>query len=76
MQDADILVQHDIEELFDYPAPASLMRGPGDHRRDEVLAASSYFHPDGTLRGGTNAGVVVLARLRPKATRGGFCRAA
>ena len=59
--DADTLVRRNIDEIFDQPAPRGFMRGDADHRPNEVREAHTYkFNQDGSLRGGINAGAVLL----------------
>ena len=52
--DSDIVVRRNVDELFDIPAPAGMMRGPLDHKPDWVRDPKTY------RKGGINGGVVVL----------------
>ena len=62
--DSDLLVRRNIDELFGLPAPAAVQRGRRDYQPALSRQAKSYFYPDGLahgkLKGGINAGVVLL----------------
>ena len=59
--DTDLLVRsgHDLEELWEYPAPAGIMRGTNDSYTGTRRPRTTYFR-EGKLIGGINGGVILL----------------
>ena len=59
--DADTFVRKNIDHLFHRCCPCAFRRHAGADQPDgSRIIGSRLFHPDGTLRGGINAGVMVF----------------
>ena len=58
--DADLLVRHNVDELFDVPAPAALRRGASGNTKTSQAMRGFIRRSTGKLAGGINAGVMVL----------------
>eukprot|EP00928_Gymnodinium_smaydae_P003993 TRINITY_DN11404_c0_g1_i2.p1 TRINITY_DN11404_c0_g1~~TRINITY_DN11404_c0_g1_i2.p1 ORF type:complete len:446 (-),score=106.59 TRINITY_DN11404_c0_g1_i2:220-1557(-) len=59
--DADLLVRHNIDELFDRQAPAALRRhAAADYPDGAQIPSDELMNERGELKSGINAGVMVL----------------
>ena len=69
--DTDLLVRsgHDLEELWEYPAPAGIMRGTNDSYTGTRRPRTTYFR-EGKLIGGINGGVILLEPDQEGSRRG------
>ena len=59
--DSDLLVRCNVDELFDLEVPSAMFRGNVNHCPGKVRPRESYYNRvSGELKGGINAGVILL----------------